>query len=181
MATKQEQINFVKQIYPAAKRLHDNDPSNTLNPLFVTAQAALETGWKIRGIDNNIFGITVGSSWKGDRKLVQTTEVFSVPNKKFTPPEEVLSVVPVGNGKYRYSVKRFFRVYNNLEDCLSDHLSLLKKPMYADAWAYKDKPIEYAKRLIDDTGAKYATDPNYASTMATVIRMVEKIIKDNEL
>ena len=181
MATKLEQINFVKQIYPASKRLYDNDPENTLNPIFVTAQAALETGWKIRGIDNNIFGITVGSSWKGDRKLVQTTEIFSRPNVTFQAPEEVLSVVPIGDGRYRYSVKRFFRVYDSLEDCLADHLSLLKKPMYADAWAYKDDPIEYAKRLIDETGAKYATAPNYAEVMASMIRQVEKIIKDNEL
>lgn len=181
MATKKEQIDFVKQIYPASKRLYESNPDNTLNPLFVTAQAALETGWKIRGIDNNIFGITVGSSWKGNRKLVQTSEVFSVPNKKFTSPEEVLSVVPIGNDKYRYSVKRFFRVYESLEDCLADHLSLLKKPMYADAWAYKNNPIEYAKRLVDDTGAKYATDPNYAKTMASVIRMVENIVKEQGL
>lgn len=181
MATKKEQIDFVRQIYPAAKRLHENDPENTLNPLFVTAQAALETGWRIRGIDNNIFGITVGSSWTGDRKLVQTTEIFSRPNVTFKAPEEVLSVVPIGNGKYRYSVKRFFRVYDSLEDCLADHLSLLKKPMYADAWAYKNDPVEYAKRLVDDTGAKYATDPNYAKTMASVIKMVENIVKENGL
>ncbi|WP_139262057.1 hypothetical protein [Dysgonomonas macrotermitis] len=53
---------------------------------------------------------------------------------KFKAPEEVLSITPIDNGKYRYSVKRHFRVYPNLEDCLSDHLSLLKRPMYADAY-----------------------------------------------
>lgn len=180
MATK-KQIDFVKRIYPCAKRLHESDPANTLNPLFVTAQAALETGWEIGGIDNNIFGITVGSSWKGDRKLVRTTEVFSTPNKKFNAPEEVLSVKRIGDGRYRYSVIRFFRVYDSLEECLADHLSLLKKPMYADAWPYKDDPIEYAKRLVDDIGAKYATDPNYAKTMGSIILTVQKIVEQEGL
>ena len=181
MATKQEQISFVKTVYPAAKKLRSNDPDNTLHPLFVTAQAALETGWKVKGIDNNIFGITVGSSWEGDRKLVQTTEVFSNPNIKFKAPEEVLSITPIGNGKYRYSVKRYFRVYPNLEDCLSDHLDLLKRSMYADAWTYRNDPTEYAKRLVDNTGAKYATDPNYAKTMASMIKMVKNIVKQEGL
>lgn len=180
MITK-KQTEFTKTIYPAAKRLYDSDPKNTLNPIFVTAQAALETGWKIKGIDNNIFGITVGSSWKGKRKLVQTTEVFSTLNKKFNAPEEVLSVKRIGDGRYRYSVKRFFRVYDSLEECLADYLSLLKKPMYADAWPYKDSPVEYAKRLVDDTGAKYATAPNYAEVMASMIRQVENIIKQEAL
>lgn len=181
MATKKEQIDFVKAVYPAAQRLSVNDPKNTLHPLFVTAQAALETGWKIKGIDNNIFGITIGSSWKGEKKLVRTTEIFSNPNVKFKAPEAVISVTPLTSGKYRYIVDRFFRVYPSLEDCLSDHLSLLKKPIYADAWTYKDNPVEYAHRLIDDTGAKYATAPNYAIVMKSMISQVESIIESLEL
>ena len=55
MATKKEQIEFVRKIYPAAARLYR---SGGVHPLFVTAQAALETGWKIKGVGNNIFGIT---------------------------------------------------------------------------------------------------------------------------
>lgn len=178
MATKKEQIEFVKQIYPAAKKMYDSDPNAAIHPLFVTAQAALETGWKIRGINNNIFGITIGSSWKGRMQLVETTEIFSTPDKKFAPPEEVLSVVPLKDGKWKYKVRRYFRVYNSLEECLKDHLALLKKPMYADAWVYRNEPIEYAKRLVDDTGAKYATDPDYASVMASMIKQVDKIVKD---
>lgn len=181
MATRKEQIEFVKVVYSAARKLSDNDPENTLHPLFVTAQAALETGWKVRGIDNNIFGITVGSSWTGDKKLVRTTEIFSNPSVKFKAPEAVISVTPLTRGKYRYIVDRFFRVYPSLEDCLSDHLSLLKKPMYADAWTYKDNPVEYARRLVDDTGAKYATDPNYAIVMESMIKTVQQIVEQEDL
>lgn len=41
-----EQIEFVKKVYPAAARLAE---AGGVNPLFVTAQAALETGWKSEG------------------------------------------------------------------------------------------------------------------------------------
>ena len=66
-----KQIEFVKKVYPAAERLAK---AGGVSPLFVTAQAALETGWEIRGIGNNIFGITKGS-WTGDVSLELTTEV----------------------------------------------------------------------------------------------------------
>ena len=42
-----KQIEFVKKVYPAAERLAK---AGGVSPLFVTAQAALETGWEIRGI-----------------------------------------------------------------------------------------------------------------------------------
>lgn len=181
MATKQEQINFVKAVYSAANTLHESDPDNTLHPVFVTAQAALETGWQIRGIGNNIFGITVGTSWTGKKALVTTKEVFSNPDKQFKEPEKVLQVDAMGGGKYIYTVKRFFRVYDTLGDCLTDHLSLLKKPMYADAWGFRHNPTMYAARLVDNTGAKYATDPNYAIVMAAIIKRVEQIVKECNL
>lgn len=179
MATRKEQIDFVRRLYPHAVSLYEK--GDGAHPLFVVAQAALETGWKIRGIGNNIFGITVGSSWQGKRQLVTTREVFRTPNKRFKAPEEVMSVRPLGNGKWEYRVKRFFRVYDTIEDCLRDHLKLLKRPMYADAWEYRHDPEEYARRIVDETGAKYATDPNYARTMANVIDMVARIVKDNGL
>ena len=50
-----KQIEFVKKVYPAAERLAK---AGGVSPLFVTAQAALETGWEIRGIGNNIFETT---------------------------------------------------------------------------------------------------------------------------
>lgn len=174
MATLQQQKDFVKTVYPAAERLHEK---GGIHPLFVTAQAALETGWKIRGIDNNIFGITVGSSWTGRKKLVRTTEYFKTPNKTFRPPERVLHVTPVGVGRYKYEVMRFFRVYDSIDECLNDHLVLLRKPMYADAWPYRNDPCEYARRIVDGVGAKYATAPNYAATMASMIGMVERHVK----
>ena len=155
-----KQIEFVKKVYPAAERLAK---AGGVSPLFVTAQAALETAWEIRGIGNNIFGITKGS-WTGDVSLELTTEYFKTPTVAFKAPERVVSVEQVAPDRYKYRVYRLFRVYPTVDACLDDHLALLKKP-------------KYAHRLVDNTGAKYATAPNYAAIMASVIDTVANIVK----
>lgn len=175
---RKEQIEFVRKIYPAAARLYR---SGGVHPLFVTAQAALETGWKIKGIGNNIFGITKGSSWTGSVSLELTTEYFKTPSVKFKAPERVVTIEHVGPCKYKYRVYRYFRNFASLDECLDNHLELLRKPGYADAWPYRDDPKEFARRLVDDTGAKYATAPNYAEVMAGIIDTVERIVKANGL
>ena len=151
---------------------------DSIHPLFVTAQAALETGWQAGGIENNIFGITKGSSWKGRTQLALTTEYFKTAAKKFYSPEEVVSITPVAEGKFKYRVYRLFRVYDSIEGCLGDHLEILTKSGYADAWPYRKDPKEYARRLVDTVGARYATAPNYAGVMAGVINDVERYVRE---
>jgi flagellar protein FlgJ len=180
MATKKEQIEFVRTIYPEAKRLYE--AKSGVHPLFVTAQAALETGWTVKKeVGNNIFGITKGSSWTGDTKLILTTEYLKTANEKFNAPEKVVSVIKAGENSYRYRVYRLFRVYGSIAGCLDDHLSLLKKPAYSDAWPYRDNPKEFARRIVDGTGAKYATAPDYAPVMYSIIDSVEKYVKELKL
>lgn len=174
MATKSKQIDFIKRVYPAAVRLYAD---GGISPLFVTAQAALETGYNIGGICNNIFGITKGTTWTGPVSLEMTTEYFKTPNVRFTAPERIVSITKISPEKYKYSVYRYFRVYDSLDACLADHLRLLKKPAYADAWPHRHDAKEFARRLVDNIGAKYATAPNYANVMAAVIDSVEKIVK----
>lgn len=175
---RKEQIEFVKTIYPAAARLYR---SGGVHPLFVTAQAALETGWKIKGIGNNIFGITKGSGWSGAVSLELTTEYFKTPDVKFKAPERIVSVERVAPNKYRYRVYRLFRNFASLDECLDNHLALLRKPGYADAWPYRDDPKEFARRLVNNTGAKYATAPDYAEVMAAIIDNVAAIVKTSGL
>ena len=54
-----------------------------LNPLFVAAQAALETGWGKSAIGHNLFGITATKKWRGAVKYVRTFEYFD--DDKYTP------------------------------------------------------------------------------------------------
>ncbi|MDR2764124.1 MAG: glucosaminidase domain-containing protein [Tannerella sp.] len=180
MASKAQQLDFVKQIYPAADRLWKREIC--IPPLFVTAQAALETGWRIAGISNNVFGIMKGSSWKGETVLKLTSEVFDKPDVKFTLPEEVESVtLDEKTGLWNYRVYRLFRVYDSLEACLADHLAVLKKAGYADAWPYREDPREFARRIVDVKGSKYATAPNYATLMISMINTVERLVKELSL
>lgn len=171
MAT-QKQIEFCKAIYKAAEKI------NEISPVFVAAQACLESNWGMAKIGNyNIFGITRGQ-WPANRCiLVLTGEVFSVPGKKFYPPEKVVSVTKTAQGKYRYKVYRLFKNFSSYEECLQEHLRLFKKPGYADAWPYRKNPMEFAKRIANNVGCKYATDPNYYKTMCAMIASVERIVR----
>ena len=54
---------------------------------------------------------------------------------------------------------------------------MFKKPGYNDAWPYRKNAREFAKRIVNNVGCKYATDPNYATTMNAMIESVERIIK----
>lgn len=171
MTTKE----FVRWIYPEAVKIGD------INPIFITGQAALESGWGNKAIGNNLFGITKGSTWTGPVKLVTTTECFSTNKVSFRLPEAVISITPFKNEKgvikYRYKVKRFFRMYDSVEDCLKDHLAILKKPIYADAWQYRHDPYLFVEHLSDNIGSKYATDLNYVKSMKSVFKRVELEIK----
>lgn len=166
---------FVKWIYPTAKR-------GEINPVFVTAQAALESGWGKSKIGNyNLFGITKGTTWRGPIILVTTFEYFSTPDVKFKAPECVLSVTKLSDKRYKYQVKRFFRDYQSLEQCLTDHLAILKKTGFSDAWPYRNDARQYVVKIQDCIGSKYATSPDYVVTMNKLFSMVEKVVKEEKL
>lgn len=161
---------FALWVHGAAKKVSDIDP------VFVTAQAALESGWGKAGIGNNLFGITKGSSWNGPVELILTTEYFSRPNVSFKIPESVVSVTKINEKTYKYKVYRHFRVYDTLEDCLKDHLKILSGPNFVDAWPYRKDPIEFTKRIVDNIGPKYATADNYVPVMTSIIGKVKTLI-----
>lgn len=168
----EKQKKFCKDIYKAAQNI------NEISPTFVAAQACLESSWGANIIGKyNCFGITKGSNWTGKTVLVLTTEVFKSPNVKFNPPEKIVSVTKTPSGNYRYKVYRLFKDFNSWEDCLKEHLRIFKSPGYADAWAYRKNAREFAKRISDNKGSKYATDPNYANVMSAMIASVERIVK----
>lgn len=171
MATE-KQKEFCLAVYKAAQRI------NQISPTFVAAQACLESAWGANVIGKyNCFGITKGSKWTGKTVLVLTSEVFSSPNVKFNAPEKIVSVTKTSSGKYRYKVYRLFKDFSSWDDCLKEHLRLFQKTGYADAWPYRKNAREFAKRIADNKGCKYATDPNYARVMAAMISSVERIVK----
>lgn len=165
------QIQFARNIYAAAKKATD------IAPEFVTAQAILESGWGLSRVgQHNLFGITRGTGWKGKTVLILTHEYFNTPNRQFTPPERIVSVAKITTpGRYHYTVYRLFKDFNSLEECLTEHTRLLQKPGYADAWPYRKDAEEFARRICDNRGCRYATSPIYLKQILSVIQTVRKI------
>ena len=149
--TKKE---FVSWLYPYAQQMD-------IDTVFVLSQAALESGWGKSAIGNNLFGITKGSTWTGAVQLVTKA------------PEKVLSITPLANGKgYTYVVKRLFRDYDSVADCLKDHSAILQKPQFADAWPHRHNRSKFLRAIVDNVGSKYATDPNYVQSMEAMFRTI---------
>ena len=139
-------------------------------PAEVTlAQSAWESGWGRSAPEYNFFGITADGTYTGKRQLLKTTEYHSSPNVKYPI---VYSVEKVGN-KYKYSVKRYFRAYNNPLESFEDYAWLLiLNTRYWRAFNTKD-PIQF---LTEVARAGYATDPNYINGVTSIIRSIQKII-----
>jgi len=146
---------FVQRLLPHAQEASASTgiPSN-----FMMGQAALETGWgkaEIRGADGensyNLFGIKAGSGWRGRTVDIVTTEYV--------------------NGRPQKQVDTF-RAYDSYADSFRDYANLLRaNPRYQNVLAQGQDAARFAQGLQQ---AGYATDPNYAQKLASVIRLVER-------
>ena len=113
---------------------------------FTLAQAALESGWGSRCPGNNLFGVKADRSWKGP-----TVDV---------PTHEVIKGV-------RVAVVDKFRAYSSWEECMVDHAKFFRdNRRYASC--FRETTGEGWARAVAAAG--YATDPNYASLLISVMR-----------
>ena len=116
-------------------------------PASVTlAQAALETGWGGSSIGDakNLFGI----------KGTGPAGTIKVPTKEFV------------NGRM-ITIQDNFRKYNSWQESIEDHGKLLQNSRYGYALKYNKDPNRYAKEIHK---AGYATDPNYASKLISIMK-----------
>ena len=123
---------------------------------FMLGQAALESGWgrrEIKGRDgsnsHNLFGIKAGPDWKGRVVETATTEYI--------------------NGKPQTRVEKF-RAYDSYADSFKDYARMLSSnPRYEKALAAAGSTdaAGFARHL---QRAGYATDPNYATKLAGIIK-----------
>jgi flagellar protein FlgJ len=123
---------------------------------FMLGQAALESGWgrrEIKGRDgsnsHNLFGIKAGPDWKGRVVETATTEYV--------------------NGKPQVRVEKF-RAYDSYADSFKDYARLLtSNPRYEKALAAASSTdaAGFARNL---QRAGYATDPGYATKLASIIK-----------
>jgi flagellum-specific peptidoglycan hydrolase FlgJ len=131
------------------------------------AQAILESSgkegslWLVGGSKlsrkaNNFFGIKCGSSWKGEKYEIETTEW----NEK---------------EQYYYSTKACFRKYRTVEDSIKDYINFLKtNQRYKNAGVFEAKTVKTQAQALQKAG--YATSPNYADLVNKVYLSVSKQI-----
>ncbi|MDR0207818.1 MAG: flagellar assembly peptidoglycan hydrolase FlgJ [Pseudomonas putida] len=145
---------FVATMLPmaeqAAKRIG-------IDPRYLVAQAALETGWGksvMRNADgsssHNLFGIKATGSWQGGQARAITSEFRGGQFVKETAA---------------------FRSYDSYQDSFHDLVSLLQNnARYQDAVKSADNPEQFVREL---QKAGYATDPNYASKISQIARQMK--------
>ena len=120
-----------------------------LFPSVKLAQAAIESGWGKSVPGNNLFGIKASGShtpyWNGDYVTAGTTEYH--------------------DGSYVPQNSRF-RKYATVGDSVKDHTYFLQQyKRYAKVFTAQT-PEEQANALQE---AGYATDPNYAGKIISII------------
>lgn len=128
---------------------------------FMLAQAAHESGWGKREINNkdgspsfNVFGIKATAAWTGKVTEVQTTEYVDGKPQKVTAK---------------------FRAYDSYADAFKDYARLLgNNERYREvlAQAHKGNAESFARGL---QKAGYATDPEYADKLARVINTTVRV------
>lgn len=156
--------SFIAQIAPIVVQLRlEGSP---IFPSVRIAQCGLETGWKIPAW-NNLGGYKVGSGtpneyWRGAVVHKGSWEIY--------------------DGK-RVDIVAAFRAYDSIEDFFRDHDLLFQLKRYDRVRAAKT-PEEQADML---QACGYATDPQYAAKLKTIIKQyglkkydeeVDKVLED---
>ncbi len=126
---------------------------------LMLGQAALESGWgkrELKGTDgtlsNNLFGIKATGNWNGKVVEATTTEYI--------------------NGLKQKRIEKF-RAYDSYEDSFKDFANLMRNnPRYENVLANLDDVSGYAQAM---QKAGYATDPNYATKLASVIQKISTL------
>lgn len=146
--------DFVTTLLPMAEQAAQRIG---VEPRYLVAQAALETGWGksiIRQGDgsssHNLFGIKAHGGWEGDSARVVTTEYH-------------------GGKAVRESAN--FRTYDSFAQSFEDYVSFLENnPRYQEALKVADANPEAFVRGLQKAG--YATDPQYARKISQIARQM---------
>lgn len=162
---------FVITLLPYAKKAEEK---TGISAIFTLGQAAIESGWGKAAPGHAYFGIKDTDGINQNEQLLKTTEYSKRADLKFP---EIISITPVirnGQKYFRYVVKDYFRKYDSPASCFEDHARFfLTNPRYAKALIVKSDPREFAKAI---ALAGYATAPDYATLLTSVISTIEKHI-----
>ncbi len=117
---------------------------------FTIAEGALESGWGSSVLyekAKNIFGVKVYPGWKG--------EILTLPTREYI------------NERWEM-VEAKWCIYHTYLECILDHARfILTEPRYSGCFAHPYSGAEFA---IEIQRAGYATDPDYAEKIGSIIR-----------
>ncbi|MCK9236838.1 MAG: flagellar assembly peptidoglycan hydrolase FlgJ [Thiopseudomonas sp.] len=144
---------FISAMMPMAQQAAEQ---LGVEPRYLVAQAALETGWgknMLRdaqgGNTFNLFGIKA-HGWKGQSAQATTSE--------FVKGEKVKEQAD-------------FRQYSSFEQSFNDYVSFLQSNgRYKEALKVADNPEQYLREL---QRAGYATDPQYAQKISRIAQQMQ--------
>jgi flagellar protein FlgJ len=151
-ATPSEFVDFVKP--------YANQAASTLGvePSLLIAQAALETGWgkkviqNSNGSSNNLFNIKADRSWQGDKVATQTLEYHN---------------------NIAVNEKAAFRKYGDFEESFNDYVQFLNEnPRYQNTLNNANSSEEFIRGIHK---AGYATDPQYADKVMRVKNTIDQM------
>lgn len=146
------QDQFVQRLWPYAEKA-----SKQLNvaPELLIAQAALETGWGQHMVhdakgenSHNLFGIKADPRWQGPgvgRRTLEYQDGIAIQGRAV------------------------FRAYGSVEASFVDYVRFLQEnPRYGSVLELGENPEAFLQGLQE---AGYATDPNYASKIRSILSM----------
>lgn len=149
---------FIDDLLPVVeKTLKDS----VLNPAAVLAQAALETGW--------------GQNVIHDGAGTPSFNLFGVKAHEWNGPSTSIMSMEHGLGGMQPE-QSDFRMYGDWQESISDYLAFLNaNPRYRDVVEQGGEPERFA-RALQQSG--YATDPDYASKVLSVLDTIYELSGD---
>lgn len=147
---------------------------------LVLAQAILESGYGSSDLAqkaNNFHGLKANNQWNGPTYTKPTEEVVTKDEaSRSYPSGEIIETL--ADGKVRIKVNAKFKKFASVQEGFLGYGDHLKNrgdrsgKYYADAFETKD-PREFVKKLVDNRGKKYATEPLYRQRVTSIIGRVE--------
>ncbi|MBY3787278.1 flagellar assembly peptidoglycan hydrolase FlgJ [Photobacterium carnosum] len=146
-------VSYMKPYAQKAARTLGTDPA------LLIAQAALETGWGKKvinnalGCSNNLFNIKADPRWQGQKVATKTLEFH--------------------NG-IAVQEQAAFRSYDSYQHSFDDFVSFLQhNPRYSKALTHSHQPQQFIREIHQ---AGYATDPNYSNKVLAVMKKVQNLL-----
>ncbi|SMY14893.1 flagellar assembly peptidoglycan hydrolase FlgJ [Photobacterium aquimaris] len=147
---------FVDQMKPYAQQAAR---ALGTDPALLIAQAALETGWGKKvinnalGSSNNLFNIKADPRWQGQKVATKTLEFH-----------DGIAV----------QEQAAFRAYDSYQHSFDDFVNFLQhNPRYSKALTHSTQPQQFIREIHQ---AGYATDPNYSNKVLAVMKKVQSLL-----